>query len=805
MAQFLKPTYTSNLVYGKGNNTYKGPTSLPGFTAEGINVDNNGNNNGGNNGGWSSGLMAGAGSAAGLAATVGADKDNPYGLFDRLDPVHALAGGRHSGAGDAMGGLGVGLFQTGVSSGNPMLMLAGAGVKVLGGLTNAAFGIKENKNLKKAAESNINRNNAITASAENFDDITMASGLVNSDIYEGGWFSGGRADEKNEEMRNRMVDAYNRANRNIQINVDNLRNNQLDTAALNFFSMGGSLNSPLHSHGADWTNGVISINNGGTHESNPYEGVLMGIAPDGQPNLVEEGEVIYNDYVFSNRIKVPKAIKEKYKLRGAKDMTFAEAAKKAQKESEERPNDPISKRGLEDIMGKLMVEQETIRQKKREREQREAIAEQNEILGSVFAEGGSISIKPSKRGTFTAAATKHGMGVQEFATEVLSNPDKYSPKMRQKANFARNASGWKHALGGHLFDGEDNLLEQRTQNLGLGLIWDKEPETIAPTSPILDLNKSFLPQLAAIKNAQRVQRGDESVLYATDNNTNLRNVPGNKYIDALGVKEVQEPFYIDETGTKDRSNWITNLRYAPALGAGIGVFSDLMGWTNTPDYSGINSILAEADSAGKTVSPTYIGDYMRYTPLDRLFYSNQLAAQAGATRRAIANASGSNRGTAMSGILAADYNAQGRLGDLYRKAEEYNLAQRKDVATFNRDTNKFNAENNLRAQIASRDASRARLDAAIRAAALRDQINARASAARSANLTNLFDNLGNIGIDAYNRRDRDMLIRAGVYGTLSEKPQDWSEERWKAYRKALTGEGYKKDGGKLNKKRGITF
>ena len=577
-----------------------------------------------------------------------------------------------------------------------------------------------------------------------------------------------------------MVDAYNRANRNIQINVDNLRNNQLDTAALNFFSMGGSLNSPLHSHGADWTNGVISINNGGTHESNPYEGVPMGIAPDGQPNLVEEGEVIYNDYVFSNRIKVPKAIKEKYKLRGAKGMTFAEAAKKAQKESEERPNDPISKRGLEDIMGKLMVEQETIRQKKREREQREAIAEQNEILGSVFAEGGSISIKPSKRGTFTAAATKHGMGVQEFASEVLSNPDKYSPKMRQKANFARNASGWKHALGGHLFNGDTNLLDENTQFIDLPMNNSNWYSQNMPLGNVdwnsVDWKKPVFPQIT---------------------------------IDDKYVRRPEEPkseeIKTTENTTKDRSNWITNLRYAPALGAGIGVFSDLMGWTNTPDYSGINSILAEADSAGKTVSPTYIGDYMRYTPLDRLFYSNQLAAQAGATRRAIANASGSNRGTAMSGILAADYNAQGRLGDLYRKAEEYNLAQRKDVATFNRDTNKFNAENNLRAQIASRDASRARLDAAIRAAALRDQIDARASAARSANLTNLFDNLGNIGIDAYNRRDRDMLLRAGVYGILSEKPQDWSEERWKAYRKALTGEGYKKDGGKLNKKRGITI
>jgi hypothetical protein len=58
--------------------------------------------------------------------------------------------------------------------------------------------------------------------------------------------------------------------------------------------------------------------------------------------------------------------------------------------------------------------------------------------------GGSIHIAPSKRGTFTAAATKHGMGVQEFASRVLRNKEDYSPAMVKKANFARNASKWNH-------------------------------------------------------------------------------------------------------------------------------------------------------------------------------------------------------------------------------------------------------------------------------------------------------------------------------------------------------------------------
>ena len=57
---------------------------------------------------------------------------------------------------------------------------------------------------------------------------------------------------------------------------------------------------------------------------------------------------------------------------------------------------------------------------------------------------GGIHIKPSKRGTFTAAATKHGICVQEFAARVLRNKDDYSPSLVKKANFARNASKWNN-------------------------------------------------------------------------------------------------------------------------------------------------------------------------------------------------------------------------------------------------------------------------------------------------------------------------------------------------------------------------
>lgn len=69
----------------------------------------------------------------------------------------------------------------------------------------------------------------------------------------------------------------------------------------------------------------------------------------------------------------------------------------------------------------------------------------------VLAKNG-IYIKPSKRGTFTAAAKKRGKGTQEFASQVLANKSNYSPAMVKKANFARNASKWKKAQDGTTID-----------------------------------------------------------------------------------------------------------------------------------------------------------------------------------------------------------------------------------------------------------------------------------------------------------------------------------------------------------------
>lgn len=130
-------------------------------------------------------------------------------------------------------------------------------------------------------------------------------------------------------------------------------------------SFGGNVNT----HGGDFSTGLTQINNGGTHEDSPYEGVPMGYDNEGTPNLVEEGETIYNDYVYSNRLKVPHYDKpsngDKFQqfekiLNKYSGKSYSDAAKKAEKDSgvDERPNDSIARRGFETVLEILAESQE---------------------------------------------------------------------------------------------------------------------------------------------------------------------------------------------------------------------------------------------------------------------------------------------------------------------------------------------------------------------------------------------------------------------------------------------------------------
>ena len=78
---------------------------------------------------------------------------------------------------------------------------------------------------------------------------------------------------------------------------------------------------------------------------------------------------------------------------------------------------------------------------------------------------GGININPANKGKFTASANRAGMGVQEFASKVLANKEDYSSTQVKRANFARNAAGWKKQMGGMTQGSELELHPEEIQNL----------------------------------------------------------------------------------------------------------------------------------------------------------------------------------------------------------------------------------------------------------------------------------------------------------------------------------------------------
>lgn len=252
----------------------------------------------------------------------------------------------------------------------------------IGSLFNKAFGNnKQSINQRNARIQQAYNQAANISNINNYDDMANTSIDTGFSANRGdyGWFKGKdyrkavQADKASKDYLASVIP--NTANK---INIQNGL-----SLKQNYASFGGNLNTA----GADFTTGMKHINTGDTHENNPYEGVPMGVDPQGTPNLVEEGETIYNDYVFSDRLKVPKQkikkgqtkfTQEEKVLHKYEGKTYADAAKKAEKDSgvDERPNDNIAKRGFETILEILAQSQE----QQRAEEDKEKMQQQLEAL-----------------------------------------------------------------------------------------------------------------------------------------------------------------------------------------------------------------------------------------------------------------------------------------------------------------------------------------------------------------------------------------------------------------------------------------
>lgn len=457
----------------------------------------------------------------------------------------------------------------------------------------------------------------------------------------------------------------------------------------------------------------------------------------------------------------------------------------------------------------------------------------NAMKYAYAAEGGPINIKKKNRGKFTESANMAGMGVQEFARHVLANKDKYSSTLVKRANFARNAAGWKHALGGYIKDRDDmynNMLESQThggdfsngvtfinnggtheqnpfEGVPMGVAPDGQPNLVEEGEVLYNdyvFSNRLHPTDKELKesNLPKKYKGHTFALIAEDMSKESAERP-NDPISKRGLEaslgklaSLQEEQRMKKGkigtqqmmacgGRKFAGTKNTFSRYAPIFGSAIGAVQNVF---QKPDYTNSDLILDAVNNLSRNkVSPTLLNEYLNYNPIDRNYYLNQLKAQSGATRRALMN-SGINPGQRIAGLLAADYNAQQGIADTLLKSDMYNEQLNQNRAQFNRGTSQYNSGALM--QAASHNAQLAqardnmRLSGISTAANMRELADTALATSRSVGLTNFFDNLGALGRE---NRDTNMLqamIDSDLFGTLSE---------------SMKG-GWRKNGGMLTKR-----
>ena len=256
--------------------------------------------------------------------------------------------------------------------------IGGAIGQVAGGLINTTFGSNINEEFVDRTNNSIDNLNSFYSTAtdstslmNDWGNAGFMSHVNKDDVGSEGIFSN-KASNLTKTLNSKIDLANKRAYMGLFNTAANISKNNALSALASSYALGGQL-----SHGGIFDDAFTTIDSGGTHETNPNNGVPIGVDSSGIPNLVEEGEVIWDDYVFSNRLKVPNKVKEKYGLKD--NSTFAEAIKKFTKESEELPHDPITKRGMNAIASELAGVQEGERVKKN-----------NNSVGNMFEEGGFV-------------------------------------------------------------------------------------------------------------------------------------------------------------------------------------------------------------------------------------------------------------------------------------------------------------------------------------------------------------------------------------------------------------------------------
>jgi len=585
--------------------------------------------------------------------------------------------------------------------------------------------------------------------------IGLGSGLIG--IFEGNR----RAREEADKLNNMAMEANIQRNRNYVTAAENLDNQDFMLAMKNYsafggpieniFAVGGSLSS---THGSDFTNGVTYINEGGTHEENPNGGVQIGVDSEGKPNLVEEGEVVFNDYVFSNRLYAKGGDLTKYNLPDKYDgYTFAKIATELFKESEENPNDPISLETLKVTAERLRNLQEEIR-----------AAEQKDNSNR-FDWGGSFEDKvkylrdlgysENEIRSFwvpddSKPAGSSGRAWKFDEDAVLKSLAERDKRPLSGSSMMSDPLGTLKMMSGQMPNGEakanpedfklpvSKITPYSNKNAKKPPI-KSSPATKAAAQPVVDSSKSpvedwkkSVPAVPTVfDNEVPVQEEPE------DWRSRVPEIP--TVFDNPNENNPELPKLDEESPSFNWANFGNQaLRYAPVIANLFGLLG------NRKDYSDIE--VFENDTRNpRSVRFTPIGGQYDMNLVSPWEMQNPILQASAGTRRTLANNSLGNSVTMNNAILASDAQTQGLLGQALLQGKEYNNNQRRTAADFRLGIDRYNSTGSMQAQSANMGLNDYFYNRALSKYNMRNAIDTGYTQAQAGNATALANNLGNIG------------------------------------------------------------
>lgn len=817
----------------------------------------------------------------------------------------SISGGLNSGVGSAVSKFGS-MAGSVVGKVNPLLGTAiTVGSGIIGGGINALAGTSVDEEKKKENEAGTAYYNNAVSNASSFDEVKGLQDMGSvQNAYKSGVLNKGWSKRRNRAARETRENAIAYAQNGIENNIENIMDERTDNLLAHYAAYGGDLDAPaldyalmsrylnnrdrqknirnkianilvpddtplyafggdLQVHGADYPSGLTHVDAGGLHEENPNMGVQYGTDAQGVPNLVEEGEVIYDDYVFSNRIEIDDEAKKTFHIGKKRKMTYADLAKKLESSISELPNDPISKAGFKAQMEDLIAHQERQKQEMEAKKAQEAFdalspeeqvalmqqaAQQEQMAQEQAVQEQAIAEEAAANGMtpeeYMAAQQEQAMAQQVPEEEMAAVQEQMSP---EEAQMIAQQEAPVMAEGGHLYTegGDVNPWPYDNTKWGEFVIPKGDgtyinlytPDSENPKNGTYDagyrafventLDQGWVDNLAAGKygdltryntsNSGRKFTVDEVKKWALDNQySDMHKAVGNAYLQYL--KDSNSPLLVQSATTTDipivagtsavetpateisaaaaditkttpapatTTNTTTGttigsrpvvpilknegLRYAGVFGPALGLGMQLAG-IGKPDNSGLDAAVRNFSMRPMPqATAQYLGDYIKYRPMDIWMAQNRNNANTRATDRAILNSGFSPSNAA--GLVGNSYAAQIADSQLLQNALAYNDAQKEKVATFNRGTNEFNAKafNELSQTNAALAAKQRMLAAELEMSAAAQKAKNKADWYNSiyGNIGGLTGALSAIGQDNASRNMVAKLAAAGYYKGLT--------------------------------------